>query len=56
MVVDIAAEHEEGNHDNAYRKTMTPKMSAAAKVQMAHDLRSTVRELKDRGLLVAAKW
>lgn len=35
---------------------MPPKLAPAAKVQMAHDLRTTVRELKDRGLLVAAKW
>jgi hypothetical protein len=31
-------------------------LSPAAKVQMAHDLRRTIRELRDRGLLVSAKW
>ncbi|KAL1410905.1 Anaphase-promoting complex subunit 8 [Vanrija albida] len=33
-----------------------PPLSAATKIQMAHDIRVTIRELKDRGLLVAAKW
>lgn len=37
--------------------TMSPTpLSAATKIQMAHDIRVTIRELKDRGLLVAAKW
>jgi hypothetical protein len=26
------------------------------KVRIAHELRQTVRELRDRGLLVSAKW
>jgi anaphase-promoting complex subunit 8 len=33
-----------------------PNVSPAEKVHMAHDLRTTVRELRDRGLVVAAKW
>jgi GH35 family endo-1,4-beta-xylanase len=28
----------------------------AAKAQIAYELRQTISELKDRGLLVAAKW
>ncbi|KAK4688460.1 anaphase-promoting complex subunit 8, partial [Tremellales sp. Uapishka_1] len=28
----------------------------SSKIQMAHDLRRAVRELKDRGLLVSSKW
>ena len=31
-------------------------LSPAAQVEVAHDLRRTIRELRDRGLLVAAKW
>ncbi|WVQ85576.1 hypothetical protein IAT38_007742 [Cryptococcus sp. DSM 104549] len=31
-------------------------LSPDARVRMANDLRRTVRELKDRGLMVAAKW
>ena len=31
-------------------------MSHAEKAKMAHELRRTIRELKDRGLIVAAKW
>jgi len=31
-------------------------ISPAEKVQMAHDLRTAIRELRDRGILVAAKW
>ncbi|KAK8865749.1 hypothetical protein IAR55_000896 [Kwoniella newhampshirensis] len=31
-------------------------MSPDAKIQMAHDLRRSIRELRDRGLMVAAKW
>lgn len=33
-----------------------PALSLEAKAQIAHELRTTTRELKDRGLLVAAKW
>jgi hypothetical protein len=31
-------------------------MSEEDKIAMAHDLRRAVRELRDRGLVVAAKW
>ncbi|WWC58343.1 uncharacterized protein I303_100883 [Kwoniella dejecticola CBS 10117] len=31
-------------------------MSPDAKIQMAHDLRRSIRELRDRGLMVSAKW
>ncbi|WVR05711.1 hypothetical protein IAU60_002735 [Kwoniella sp. DSM 27419] len=31
-------------------------MSPDAKIHMAHELRRTIRELRDRGLMVAAKW
>lgn len=31
-------------------------MDTADRVQIAHDIRRTTKELKDRGLLVAAKW
>ena len=31
-------------------------LSPADKIKIAHDLRQTIRELRDRGLLVAAKW
>ena len=31
-------------------------LSPAARVQMGHDLRQTIHELKDRGLLVASRW
>ncbi|WWD09188.1 hypothetical protein V865_007310 [Kwoniella europaea PYCC6329] len=31
-------------------------MSHDAKIQMAHDLRRSIRELRDRGLMVSAKW
>ncbi|WWC99465.1 hypothetical protein V866_006368 [Kwoniella sp. B9012] len=31
-------------------------MSHDAKIQMAYDLRRSIRELRDRGLMVAAKW
>ncbi|WVQ62414.1 uncharacterized protein L199_000554 [Kwoniella botswanensis] len=31
-------------------------MSPDAKIQMAYDLRRSIRELRDRGLMVAAKW
>lgn len=27
-----------------------------AKIKMANDLRKAIRELRDRGLMVAAKW
>jgi hypothetical protein len=30
--------------------------NAAAKAQIAYEIRQTISELKDRGLLVAAKW
>lgn len=32
------------------------KPTEAEKVQMAYDLRQSIKELRDRGLLVAAKW
>lgn len=31
-------------------------MSDEDKIAMAHDLRRSVRELRDRGLVVASKW
>jgi len=34
----------------------TIHLSHAEKAKMAHELRRTIRELKDRGLIVAAKW
>ncbi|WVF70723.1 hypothetical protein IAT40_005516 [Kwoniella sp. CBS 6097] len=34
----------------------SPVMSPDAKVQMANELRKTIRELRDRGLMVATKW
>ncbi|WWC66603.1 uncharacterized protein I206_100506 [Kwoniella pini CBS 10737] len=34
----------------------SPTMSPDAKIQMAHDLRRSIRELRDRGLMVSAKW
>lgn len=34
----------------------TSTLSPQEVAQMAYELRKTVRELKDRGLIVAAKW
>ena len=34
----------------------TSHLPPSASVQLAYDLRRTIRELKDRGLIVAAKW
>ncbi|WVW82077.1 hypothetical protein I302_104082 [Kwoniella bestiolae CBS 10118] len=34
----------------------SPTMSPDAKIQMAYDLRKSIRELRDRGLMVSAKW
>ncbi len=42
-------------HIHPLYSTMPP-LTLEDKAQIAHDLRSTNRELKDRGLLVAAKW
>jgi hypothetical protein len=42
-------------HIHPLYSTMPP-LTLEEKAQIAHDLRSTNRELKDRGLLVAAKW
>ncbi|WWC86040.1 uncharacterized protein L201_000911 [Kwoniella dendrophila CBS 6074] len=34
----------------------SPSISPDAKIQMAYDLRRSIRELRDRGLMVSAKW
>ena len=49
--------HSDSSTHHTFQHTMTSSaLSPAAKIQIAHDLRRTIRELKDRGLMVAAKW
>lgn len=38
------------------RKNMPADIPPDAKIKMANDLRKAIRELRDRGLMVAAKW
>lgn len=38
------------------RNKMPADIPPDAKIKMANDLRKAIRELRDRGLMVAAKW
>ena len=42
-------------HSTLIHITMSP-LSPEERAKMAHELRGTIRELRDRGLVVAAKW